>query len=79
MSTITKIELAVELAERMMKDRGYGHGACLGVSLIDGAAEIWQVEFAYEGMTDRSATTDPPSIVLAVNLSSEEVRPVELM
>lgn len=79
MSTITKIELAVELAERMMKDRGYRHGSCLGARLINGASETWQVEFAYEGMTDRSATTDPPSIVLAVNLSSEEVQPVELM
>ena len=79
MSTITKIELAVELAERMMKDRGYGYGICLGASLKDGASESWQVEFAYEGMTDRSSTTDPPSIILAVNLTSEEVQPVELM
>ena len=79
MGTITKIELAVELAERMMKDRGYGHGACLGATLEKSATDTWRVEFAYEGMTDRSKTTDPPSIILAVNLTSEDVQPVELM
>jgi hypothetical protein len=79
MSTITKIELAVELAERMMRNEGYGHGLCLGVKLQNGAADLWEVEFAYEGMSDRSKTTDPPSIVLAVDLKSEEVKTVELM
>ncbi|MGB7328766.1 MAG: hypothetical protein WBD31_28065 [Rubripirellula sp.] len=79
MSTVTKIELAVELAERMMKERGYKHGTCLGAKLEKGDEDLWHVEFAYEGMADRSQTTDPPSIVLAVKLASEEVQPVELM
>ncbi len=79
MSTTTKIELVVELAKRMMKERGYGHGVCLGATLKKGTAETWEVEFSYEGMADRSTTTDPPSIILAVNLASEEVHPVELM
>jgi hypothetical protein len=79
MSTTTKIELAVELAERMMRTQGYGHGVCLGASLQKGETDIWCIEFAYEGLDGRSETTDPPSIVLSVNLSSEEVRSVELM
>lgn len=79
MSTITKIELAVELAERMMKQRGYKHGTCLGAKLEKGDEDLWHVEFAYEDMVDRSKTTDPPSILLAVKLSSAEVQPVTLM
>ena len=79
MSTITKIELAVELAERMMRTQGYGHGVCLGANLQKGETDIWCIEFAYEGLDCRSETTDPPSIVLSVNLSSEEVRSIELM
>lgn len=79
MSTITKIELAVEMAERMMRNEGYGHGPCLGVRLQNGVADLWEVEFAYAGMSDRSETTDPPSIVLVVDLKSEEVKTIELM
>ena len=80
MSAITRLELAVEIAERSMRKDGYGHGPCLGATLRGGSsAEEWEVEFAYEGMETRSRTTDPPSIVLLVDLSSQEVRPVELM
>jgi hypothetical protein len=80
MSTTTKIELAAELAERSMAKNGYGHGPCLSVRLTSGASQDkWEVEFAYEGLTDRSATTDPASIVLLVNLKTEEVTTVELM
>ena len=79
MSTITKIELALELAEKVMRERSYEHGVCLGVSLQQGTSDIWHVEFAYSGLDDRSETTDPPSIVLEVNLSSEKVQSVELM
>lgn len=79
MSTITKIEMAVELAERMMRDRGYGHGPCLGVTLQKGSSDKWQIEFAYEGLDDRSETSDPPSMVLSVDLVSEEVKTLELM
>ncbi len=79
MSTITKIETAVELAKRMMRERGYDHGPCLGATLNKGSTDKWQVEFAYDGMSDRSETTDPPSIVLSVDLRSKEVETVELM
>ncbi|MCA9127701.1 MAG: hypothetical protein KDB22_11470 [Planctomycetales bacterium] len=80
MSTITKLELAVEVAERSMRKNGYVHGPCLGATLReDSSAEKWEVEFAYEGMETRSRTTDPPSILLVVDLSSQEVQSVELM
>ncbi len=79
MSAITKIETAVELAERIMRERGYGHGPCLGATLKKGSSDKWEIEFAYDGMSDRSETTDPPSIVLSVDLRSEVVETVELM
>lgn len=80
MSTITTLELAVELAERSMRKEGYGHGPCLGARLRDDSLTTkWEVEFAYEGMENRSKTTDPASIMLLVDLVSEEVHCVELM
>jgi len=80
MSTITKIELAVEVAARSMANDGYGHGPCLSVRLMgDSSKDKWEVEFAYEGLTDRSPTTDPSSIVLLVDLKTEVVSTVELM
>jgi len=80
MSTITKIELAAEIAERSMAKDGYGHGPCLSVRLIgDSSTDKWEVEFAYEGLTDRSPTTDPCSIVLLVDLKTEDVTTLELM
>jgi|GEM_PF-992806 len=80
MSTITKIEQAVEFAGNFMAKDGYGHGPCISVRLKgDSNDDNWEVEFAYEGLTGRSPTTDPPSIVLLVSLKTEEVNPVELM
>jgi hypothetical protein len=71
---------AVEIAERFMRKDGYGHGPCIGATLReDVSTEKWEVEFAYEGMEVRSKTTDWPSIVLLVDLSSEDVQSVELM
>jgi hypothetical protein len=80
MSTITKIELAVEIVERSMAKDGYGHGPCLSVRLVgDSSKDKWEVEFAYEGLADRSPTTDPSSIVLLVDLKTEDVTTVSLM
>ncbi|MEO8497434.1 MAG: hypothetical protein ABI614_20375 [Planctomycetota bacterium] len=80
MTTTTKIALAVELAERHMLDNGFRSGPCLGARTIGpSSAEIWEVEFAYEGLLERSPTTDPASIMLAVNLKDEEVTTEELM
>jgi hypothetical protein len=80
MSTTTKIETAVGVAERFMENNEYHHGPCLSASLKgESGSDEWEVEFAYEGLVDRSLTSDPPSILLMVNLKSEEVRTVELM
>jgi len=80
MSTITKIELAAEIAERSMAKDGYGHGPHLCVRLVgDSSKDKWEVEFAYEGLADRSPTTDPCSIVLLVDLKTEEVTTISLM
>jgi len=79
-STTTKIASAIEIAERFMSDNNYQHGACLGASIVGLATgDCWEVEFAYEGLSNRSPTTDPPSIVLAVELINETVKPLELM
>lgn len=80
MNTTTKIDLAVETAEHFMAKEGYAHGPCLSASLRGNADnDCWQVEFAYEGLMDRSATSDPASIVLLVNLKRDDVRSIELM
>lgn len=80
MSTITKIELAADIAERSMANDGYKHGPCLSVRLVgDSSNDKWKVEFAYEGLADRRPTTDPSSIVLLVDLKTEEVTTVSLM
>ena len=80
MSTTTRIEAAVDVAEQFMGKNGYVHGPCLSASLkSDVGPDEWEVEFAYEGLVDRSQTSDPPAIVLMVNLKTEEVRTVELM
>lgn len=80
MSAISKIEQAVEYAENFMAKDGYGHGPCICVRLkADSIDDSWEVEFAYEGLTGRSQTSDPPSIVLLVDLKTTEVSTVELM
>lgn len=79
MSTVTKIELAVEPVERMVRERGHVYGDCLNATLQKGDKDFWRVEFAYEGTTNRIKTTGPPSIILDVNLASEDVQSVELM
>jgi hypothetical protein len=80
MSTTTKIETAVDVAEQFLDTNGYGHGPCLAAILKgDSTSDNWEVEFAYEGLIDRSPTTDPPSIVLNVNLKTAEVKTLELM
>ena len=80
MSTTATIELAVDVAERFMAKNGYAHGPCLGAGLKgESLAENWEVEFACDGLKDRSKTSDPASIILLVDLRTEEVSTVELM
>jgi len=79
-SPTTKIASAVEITERNMKDHGYRHGPCLAAKILGlSTSDRWEVEFAYEGLTDRSPTSDPPSILLAVDLKDEDVTPIVWM
>lgn len=52
---------------------------CRGTKLQSGTADVWEVEFAREGMSGRGETTGPSSLVLSVDLGSEQVKAVELM
>ncbi len=80
MTRTTKIALAVESAERHLTDNGYRHGPCLGARTVGPTScDVWEVEFAYEGLLERSQTTDPASIVQAVHLKNEEVKSLKLM
>lgn len=59
---------AIKRAEKFLTDEGHRYGICLGAEVkLNYPRETWEVEFAYEGMQERSHTTDPPSIVIAVN------------
>lgn len=80
MTTTTGKTEAITIAEIDMRDGGYKHGPCIQCRPIgtDGTV-LWEVEFAYADETGRSETTDPPSILLQVNVSTREVRSVDLM
>ncbi len=71
---------AVATAVEFMSKNGYRHGSCINVvqSNIE-SDEQWEVELAYDGLHDRSPTSDPPSIKLDVNIRSGKVTPIELM
>lgn len=74
-----KQEAALEKSLTYMSKNGYQHGPCLGISSrgdIDGGR--WSVEFAYAGLTERSPTTDPPSIVLLVDIAANVVAAAEM-
>ena len=78
--TTTKMSEAIAIAESDMVQGGFKHGPCIHSRPI-GAEDstTWAVEFAYDGETGRSETTDPPSILLQINLVTREVRLVDLM
>lgn len=71
---------AIKLAVDFLADDSYRHGKCLSAEIASGyEEETWEVEFAYEGLDERSETTDPPSIVIVVDLKGENVRLASLM
>ena len=71
---------AIKVAVDFLGNDGYRHGRCLSVEIVSGYdVETWEVEFAYEGLDKRSETTDPPSIVIAVDFKCENVRLASLM
>lgn len=71
---------AIKLAMDHLSNDGYRHGKCLSAEIVSGYDEVtWEVEFAYEGLDSQSETTDPPSIVIAVDFKGENVRLASLM
>lgn len=73
-------DLAISKAEEYMATSGYKHGPCIGAECVSSQSQaIWNVEFAHEGLNTRSDTTDPPSIVLIVNLDQNTIRPADIM
>jgi len=71
---------AIKLAVNFLSNDGYKHGRCLSAEIVSGYdEETWEVEFAYEGLDSRSETTDPPSIVIAVDSKGKNVRLASLM
>jgi hypothetical protein len=71
-------ESALELAIGHMKAHGYRHGPCLSIVSNPTNSRIHQIELAYEGFDARSNTTDPPSILLQVDLATMTVQSAEM-
>ena len=71
-----KEETAIEIAEAYITGAGYAHGPRICTELTKGN---WRIEFAYEGLTERSPTTDPPSILLEVDRQTKLAKLVSLM
>ena len=70
----------IAMAESDMSSGGYKHGPCIRCHpLGTDASDFWEVEFAYEGQAGRCETSDPPSIVLRVNIKTKDVQSVDLM
>lgn len=75
-----KREDAIKLAADFLGDNCHRHGGCLSADIASTYDEpTWEIEFAYEGMNERSETTDPPSIVIAVDFKGNNVRLATLM
>ena len=71
---------AIELASAFIINEGNRHGRCLSAQIVSHYKnETWEVEFAYDGMEERSPTTDPPSLIIAVESSSRKANLVTLM
>ena len=71
---------AIEQASAFITKDGYLHGACLAAIVSNRyEEETWEVEFAHEGMSERCQTTDPPSILIAVNSKTKDTKLVSLM
>lgn len=72
--------VAISKAEKYITTQGYKHGPCIGATCRTSDTQaIWDVEFAHEGLSSRSETTDPPSITLIVNLDQDSICLVDVM
>jgi hypothetical protein len=63
---------ALQIAVSHMAAGGYAHGPCIATKRRFG--DSWEVELAWSGHEGRSATTDPESILLYVDVASSTVR-----
>ena len=79
MTNITNRDQAVSVAKAHRRKKGYREGAYLGAKQICSNENKWEVEFAHYGLTERSPTTDPESIRLEVDLTTKEVKSIDLM
>ena len=80
MSTMTKQDQAITIALDDMEAGKFRHGPVIQTRpLGNSESKFWEVELAHHGETGRSETTDPPSIVLRVNVETGEVKSVDLM
>lgn len=71
---------AIALCCEDLAVRGYRYGPVIRAEAVGAPdAGVWEVEMAYDGQTVRCPTTDPPSIVLWVNIATGDVRLVDLM
>ena len=72
--------VAILKAQEYMANQGYKHGPCIGAECKSPQSKaVWDVEFAHDGLHARSTTTDPPSIVLVVNLDLDSIRIADVM
>lgn len=75
---MTKRADAIAIAELYCAE--YKHGPCIHCNQIGTtASDYWEVEFAHEGQMGRCETTDPSSILLRVNVRTNEVQCLEPM
>lgn len=73
-------DMAIAMAKEYMASQHYKHGPCIGAKCKSSRIPaMWDVEFAHEGLTSRSDTTDPTSIVLIVDLDQNSIRVVDIM
>ena len=71
---------AIAIAELDMSSGMYKHGPCIRCDPVGTTnSDYWEVEFAYCGQTGRCETSDPPSIVLRVNVATKDVQSVDIM
>ncbi|XZE18273.1 hypothetical protein SH449x_003561 [Pirellulaceae bacterium SH449] len=68
-------EQAIAAAMAIMAKHAFAHGTCLAArEIADCTIPTWEIEFAYDGLTGPSSTTDPPTIELQISINDEDVR-----
>jgi hypothetical protein len=80
MNTWEKQDQAIAFAVNDMAAGKFRHGPIINSHPVGNSeSKFWEVELAHYGESGRSETTDPPSILLRVNVETGEVSSVDLM